>query len=245
MVRRRGGRRIPDHARMSQRRDRDARAQLGDLARRDLHGDAGAGRAGSVIDRVSPELALVDDALASDARLRLVVPEDILVLAPVVRLLPAPAETVEEGAHVGGDVVDERHEIELEDDVVADDELDLLASVTPLFVVPDDVTPDEELPDFLVLPAGEALIPVVPEGLPEVDEPTLTEVVSEDIPVVAMLEDELPDFVVLPEGEEAVASESTSSQYPVLPAPAPGLDPNEETEIALRLIRERFTADAT
>jgi hypothetical protein len=206
-----------------------------------------------VIDRLSPELALVDDALASDARLRLSVPDDILVLAPVVRLVPAPPQTAEDGS---ASDVDDRHETALEEDVLVQPAETTVASkelpsneepvLTPVAYceeAPGSAHLDGELPDYLVVPEDEATVPS--EDTPAYEEQMLTDVEYGDVAETAVLDEDLPDFLVMPEDEEAIASDDQTSQYPLLPAPEPGLDANDETEAALRHIRERFPAEST
>src|SRR5262249_54325349 len=96
---------------------------------------------------------------------------------------------------------------------------------------------DEEPPDFLVLPENEA--PVESVGVPAPYETVPTSPKQDEL-AAACVEEELPDYLVLPDSHENLMGDDSPSQYPALPAPEPGLDATDDTDAALRLIRERF-----
>jgi hypothetical protein len=215
-----------------------------------------------------PDIAVDEAALVEDAADPVddVVPYEEPSVLPVLEALPLPEETselpeyvvVSDGDDLGDRTLDTSHlaetqialvdeRVELSDDVVPDDEplvppvLEALARPEEQsFELPDYPVPSaedigdtvDELPDFIVRPVDEpaAALPEYVVGPAEragVDEAVVDAVFDED--------------VILPEVVEASTDEAASkSDYPVLPDLEERSDALEETEAALRRIREQL-----
>ena len=183
----------------------------------------------------SPELALVDVDLAAKLREDIRTGEEFrprTVARPEFRLL----HSVEIAGDVGEDdegVVDVD---ELPEYVVPHDEVDL--DVEPVVVtleVSSAATPVgpelSELPDYVV--ATEEMADVVGGGA-AFREVALDPPASEDA-------SDLPDYIV--RADDVVLEEQTISDYPVLPDLGAASEALEETDVALRKIREHMASE--
>jgi hypothetical protein len=194
---------------------------------------------------VSPELALVDVELAAQLRADIRTGAEFRPRAgtrPEFRLL----HPVEIGDELGEDDTAVDDVDELPEYVVPHDEIAI--EVDPIVVAlevppaPPMVEDLSELPDYIVAPeesgdeigGGTAFLGVV------LDPPALTEV------------SELPDYVVLDEPlgvadvpeADASGAEPTTSDYPELPDLGASSEVLEESDVALRKIREQLASEA-
>ena len=174
----------------------------------------------------SPELALVDADLAAELRRTLSPVEDSWPRPPS-HVENAPAEAEEDAPAPLESAGDSGHAESRDAEQLHDDEHVVSTS---------EQTPAEALPPssyFPVLPAPEpedAAFEDSPLPLASFDE--ASEESEDDTP--AWWE----DIVVVP--EQTPVQEQRSSHYPVLPTPEQGPERFEETDAALRRIRERM-----
>jgi hypothetical protein len=180
----------------------------------------------------SPELALVDVDLAAQLREDIRTGEEFrprTVARPELHLVFS-AEVAEDDAAVE-DVV------ELPEYVVPHEDDEVVVDVEPVVVALDaPPTPPvvdglSELPDYVVAPE----VPEEMEGGAAFLDVTL------DSPAIEV--SELPDYVV--RADDLVVDEPVTSDYPVLPDLGEASVALEETDVALRKIREQFASEET
>lgn len=181
----------------------------------------------------SPELALVDVDLAAQLREGIRTGEDFRprdVARPEFRLVYS-----DEVANGNPPV---EHVFELPECVVPRDD-DVVVDVEPVVVAldipatPPVVDPVSELPDYVV----------APEELPhEVERPAAFLGVALDSPPAPDDVSELPDYIV--RSDDLVVDEPTSD-YPALPDLGEASVALEETDEALRKIREQLSSEET
>jgi hypothetical protein len=180
--------------------------------------------AGDVLERVSPELVLVDAALAEEARRRLHVPDD--TAASIGRMGIEPRLSV----HVA-EVGVERETAE-EKDALAGDEI---PPVPPAAFEED--YGDLGIDDLIVMPEDDlrsvaATLVMVPnqDVIPRVPEPE---------EIVAVGDTDADDLIVVPADGRA-HPQSASRSFPPLPSPSSDADGENATDVALRLIRDHI-----
>jgi hypothetical protein len=182
----------------------------------------------------SPELALVDVDLAAKLREDIRTGEEFrprTVARPEFRLL----HSVETAGDVGEDDAAVDNADELPEYVVPHDEVDL--EVEPVMVtleVPPATSVEAglpELPDYVV--ATEEMADEFEGGAGFLD-------VALDPPAPEDVSD-LPDYIV--RADDLVLDEPTMSDYPVLPDLAAASVALEETDVALRKIREHMASE--
>ena len=178
---------------------------------------------GDLLERVSPELVLVDAALAEEARRRLDVPDDTAASLERVGIEPRlPVYAAEIGVE---------GETEEEEDALAGDEIPPLPAA-----VFDEEHGDHGIQDLIVIPEDDprsvAATPILPneDVPPRVPEPEET---------VAAGDSDADDLVVVPAGGRAHPP-STTRSFPPLPSPPNDADEENATDAVLRLIRDHI-----
>jgi hypothetical protein len=173
---------------------------------------------GDILERVSPELVLVDAALAEEARRRLDVPDD--AAARIGRLGIEPRLSVDV-AEVG--VEGER---EVEQDASAGDEFPPVPAAAF-----EEEHGDLGIEDLIVIPEDD--VRSVPPRLLMVpdDEP-------EEI-IIAARDSDAEDVIVVPAVGQA-QPQSTTRSFPPLPSPSSDADEEDATDVVLRLIRDHI-----
>lgn len=174
--------------------------------------------AGDVLERVSPELVLVDAALAEEARRRLDVPDDAAA-ARIGRLGIEPRLSVDVAE------VEVEGETEVETDASAGDEF---------LPVPADAFEEEHgdrgIEDLILIPADDL------RSVP----PRLLMVPSEEPEeIIAARDSDADDVIVVPADGHA-RPQSTTRSFPSLPSPSSDADEEDATDVVLRLIRDHM-----
>jgi hypothetical protein len=180
--------------------------------------------AGDVLERVSPELVLVDAALAEEARRRLHVPDDTAASIGRMRIEPRLSVHV---AEVGGE-----GEPDEEKDALAGDEI---PPVPP--VAFEEEHGDLGIDDLIVIPEDD--LRSVAATLLMVPNEDVTQRVPEPEEIVAVGDSAADDLIVLPADGRAHA-QSTSRSFPPLPSPSGDADGESATDVALRRIRDHI-----
>jgi hypothetical protein len=179
--------------------------------------------AGDVLERVSPELVLVDTALAEEMRRRLRVPDD--TLARIARGIE-PRMSV----HVAE--VDIDGETEAEENALAAGELaPMLASAVAV------EHHDLGIEDLIVLPDEDP--PSVPPTLLVVPDEGITQLVPEPDEIVTARVSGIEDSTVVP-AEDRAQPQSKRRTYPALPSPSSDADEEDATDVVLRVIRDHI-----
>jgi hypothetical protein len=174
--------------------------------------------AGDVLERVSPELVLVDAALAEEARRRLDVPDDT-----------APS--------IGGLDIEPRLSVDVAEVGVEGVEKDALAG-DKLLPVPGAAFEEEHgalgIEDLIV----------IPEEDPQSEPPRLL-IVPNDEPeeIIAARDPDADDVIVVPADGRA-QPQGTSRSFPPLPSPSSDADEEDATDAVLRVIRDHIEHEA-
>jgi len=196
----------------------------------------------------SPELALVDAELAAELR-RTLSPVDDGWLRPPARVKDASA-TSERGAPAPPEPADDAGQAESRDVEQLHDAESIVSTA--------EQTPAEELwASFPVLPTPEPDEAAFEDSPPrpqasfdevsaesEVDASGQRDVSDVFRAAEPRIEQLLVEEYIAALPEEAPDHQQRSSHYPVLPAPEPEREVTEETDAALRRIRERLTGSA-
>ena len=179
----------------------------------------------------SPELALVDVDLAAQLREDIRTGEEFrprVVARPEFGLLN-PVELAGEVGEAVEDVVELPEYVVPHDDVALDVEPVVVA--LDIAAAPPVVDELPELPDYVI----------APEELPnEIEEGTAFLDVASAPPAPDEVLD-LPDYVV--RADDLVVEEPSTSDYPVLPDLGEASEALEETDVALRKIREQLASE--
>jgi hypothetical protein len=182
--------------------------------------------AGDVLECVSPELVLVDAALAEEARRRLDVPDDTLASNGRTGVEPRPSHDVAEVA------VGVEQETGFEEAALPGDEI---------LVVPaaafEEARGDLGIEDLIVTPEDD--VRTVPSRLlvPSIDDVLQRVPESEDF--VTARDFDSDDVIVLPTDGHA-QQRSTTRSFPPLPSPPSDADGEDATDVVLRLIRDHL-----
>ena len=182
--------------------------------------------AGEVLEHLSPELVLVDAALAEAARRRLDAPEDTAVCIGRLGIEPrllVDVAAVEVVVGVDG-------ETEIEEDAVAGERIlpvpaaaleeeHCYVGIEDLIVTPEDDL--QSVPPMLIVAPNDDVTQRTPE--PE-------EIVAARDPA---------DVIVAPSDGRA-QPQSTSRSFPPLPSPLSDADEEDATDAVLRLIRDQM-----
>jgi hypothetical protein len=173
---------------------------------------------GDVLERVSPELVLVDAALAEEMRRRLDVPDDTLLSIGRMRIEPRlPVQVAEVG--VG-------EETEMEKNALAGGE-PLPVPPTALEVAHRDVG----IEDLIVLPEGDP--PSLPPTLLADPDECGTRLVAASKETLAPRVSGLDRLTVVPAEDQA----EPRGSYPRLPSPSSDADEEDASSVVLRQIR--------
>jgi hypothetical protein len=182
-------------------------------------------RPDDVLEQVSPELVLVDAALAEEMRRRLAVPDDTLL-------------------RIGRTRTEQRlsvHVAEVGCGEATEVEKDALAGGEPHPVLPRDIGVahhDVGIEDLIVLPEDEPSS-APPAPLVTQDE-GVTRPVAAPEDTVAPRVSGLDDLIVVPAEDRA----EPRGSYPALPSPSTDADEEDTTAVVLRQIRYRIEPDA-
>jgi hypothetical protein len=172
---------------------------------------------GDVLERVSPELVLVDAVLAEEMRRRLDVPDDTLVRIGRTRIEPRLSVQV---AEVGAG-----EETEVEKSALAGVEA-LPVPATALEVAHRDVG----IEDLIVLPQGDP--PSVATALLVAPDERVTRLVAAPKETVAPRVSGLDQLTVVPAEDQA----EPRGSYPLLPSPSSDADEEDASTVVLRQI---------
>ena len=182
--------------------------------------------AGEVLECVSPELVLVDAALAEEARRRLGVPHDTAASTGREGIEPrlfVDVAAVEVEVEADG-------ETEIEEDAVAGEE------IVP---VPAEALEGEHcylgIEDLIVIPEDDLLS--VPPMLVVVPNEDVTQRSREPEEIVAPRD---ADDVIDVPADGRAQQQSTSQSFPPLPSPSSDADEEDATDVVLRLIRDQM-----
>jgi hypothetical protein len=179
---------------------------------------------GDVFERVSPELVLVDAALAEEMRRRLDVPDDTLVRIGRMRIEPRlPVHAAE---FADGD------ETEVEKSALAGAE-PLPVPATAL----EDVHRDVDIEDLIVLPEGDP--PSFPPTLLVAPDECVTRLAAAPKETVAPRVSGLDHPMVVPAEDQA----EPRGSYPRLPSPSSDADEEDASSVVLRQIRYHTEPD--
>ena len=178
--------------------------------------------AGDVFERVSPELVLVDAALAEEVRRRLHVPDDTAARIGGMGIESRLSVHVAE-VGVEGDTVEEK-------DALAGDEIPPVPAAAF-----EEEHGDLGIEDLIVIPEEDV------RGVP----PRLLMVPSDDVAQQVPEPEEIveardaDDVIVVPAADRAQPQNTTGS-FPTLPSPSSDADGENATDVALRLIRDHI-----
>jgi hypothetical protein len=179
--------------------------------------------AGDVLERVSPELVLVDPALAREARRRLDVPDDPATsIGRLGSVLPLSVDVAE--VAVEGDTkveMDARAGDEILVSAAAFEEEHSDLGIEDLIVIPDE-DPQSAPPRLLMVPNDD-----VTQRVPEPEE------------IVPARGSDADDVIVAPADNQA-QPQSTSRSFPPLPSPSSDADEEDATDTVLRVIRDHI-----
>ena len=184
--------------------------------------------AGDVLERVSPELVLVDAALAKEARRRLDVPDNTAASIGRQGIEPRlPVDVAEVGVGV-------EEETEVEMDALAGDEL--LPAPAAAF---EEEHGDLGIEDLIVFPEDD------PRSVPPIMVPKddITQRVPKAEEIVAARDSDADDVIVVPADGRA-QPQSTSQSFPPLPSPSSDADEEDATDAVLRVIRDHIEHEA-
>ena len=174
--------------------------------------------AGDVLEHVSPELVLVDAALAEEARRRLDVPDDAAARIGRLGIEPRSVDVAEVGVEVGG-------ETEVDEDASAGDE----SPPVPAAAF------EEEHGDLGI----EDLIVISEDDLRSVPPRLLMVPSDEPEEMVAARDSDADEAIVVPADGQA-QPQSTTRSFPPLPSPSSDSDEEDATDAVLRLIRDHI-----
>lgn len=181
---------------------------------------------GEVLECVSPELVLVDAALAEEARRRLDVPHDKAASTGREGIAPrlfVDVAAVEVEVEADG-------ETETEEDAVAGEEI---------LPVPAAALEEEHcylgIEDLIVIPEDDPLS--VPPMLIVVPNDDVTQRSPEPEEILAARD---ADDVIDVPADGRAQSQSTSQSFPPLPSPSSDADEEDATDVVLRLIRDQM-----
>ena len=183
--------------------------------------------AGDVFDRVSPELVLVDAALAEEVRRRMGAPDDTLARVERMDIEPrlrAQVDEVERDEETGGEA-----------NAVAGGDPHSL----PAFAI-EVGHRDLGIDDLIVIPEDD--LRNVPPALVVVPSKEVTQRVVEP-ETFAELVPEVDDVIVVPAAGRT-QPRSTHQSYPTLPSPSDDADEEDATDAVLRLIRDHIGREA-
>ena len=170
---------------------------------------------GDVLDRVSPELVLVDAALADELRRRLDAPDD--TLATIERMDSEPRLPAHVDAAAAGDT------LPLPAAAMEVEHRDL--GIDDLIVMPEDDLRDVS-PTLLAVPNED-----------------VTQRVAEREETVAALVPDAEDVIVVP-ADGRTQPQGTHQSYPALPSPANDAGEEDATDAVLRVIRDHIGQEA-
>ncbi len=180
---------------------------------------------GDVLERVSPELVLVDAALAEEMRRRLGVPDD--TFTSIGRMDIEPRLSV----HVAEVEAGVEEETGVARDALAGDEV-LPAPAAAIVEERGDLGID----DLIVIPEDE--LRSVPPTLRVVPNEDITQLAPEPEEIVAARVSETDDVIVVPADDRV--QQTRTRTYPALPSPSSDADEEDATDVVLRLIRDHI-----